>query len=128
MFSRTLLTRQEKIDLLNGYLRQNSGKRYIPTVLSQLVHLFYNNLRSLRLDGEKLSQFLFDAKPMVTETFSIMEDAAYKNILFRMGIVPNGLGQNKQDSVEFYIKLKSLKSDKGKVTKSEKEIESIQIY
>lgn len=124
---KSLLTRKEKDLLLNGYIRQNIPT-YIPSVLIHVVRLFYNNLRSLKIDNTNLIDFLNGGKPMITELFNINDNIQYKNIKFRMGIYPNGLRQNKQDGIEFYIKLKSLDTDHYNHSQSNKNINKICIY
>lgn len=109
--SRWLLTRDQKNQLINGYIRQESGGVF-HSVLIEVVRLFYNNLRSLQINGGNFHDFLDAKKPMVTQMFSISHDAPCQNIKFRMGIHPNGLRKNKDDAIEFYIKLKELPSIK----------------
>eukprot|EP01083_Nonionella_stella_P032790 89717_1 len=123
---RLLLTRKQKNQLINGYIRE-SKSNFIPPVLIEIVRLFYNNLRSLRIDGNNLEEFLHCNKPMVTEMFSINDDIRYKDIRFRMGIYPNGLRKNKTDAIEFYIKLKALPT-KQQNTQFDHDIDCIKIY
>mmetsp|Transcript_7725 Transcript_7725/g.11967 ORF Transcript_7725/g.11967 Transcript_7725/m.11967 type:complete len:364 (+) Transcript_7725:41-1132(+) len=110
-----LLTRQQKDLLINGYVRDTAND-FLPTVLIQVVHLFYNHLRSLKLEHDHLDEFLFLSKPMVTETFSINSFPLYRDIKFRMGVYPNGIRKNQRDSIEFYIKLKSMNEALERIT------------
>jgi len=111
--SRWLLTRKEKDYLINGYIRcETDNLLNFHSVLIEVVRSFYNNLRCLQINGSNFHDFLDEKKPMVTQRFQVSNDASCKNILFRMGIHPEGMNprKKKDDAIEFYVKLAELPS------------------